>query len=299
MRRAVIDLGTNTFNLLIADNIEGKLVTVHSDKRAVLLGMDGINEGRIAEPAMERAKDALKFFSSSCLIRQTDMIIGIGTSALRAASNSEELLIYASEELNISIEIISGQREAELIYYGVRLTYPFSESAVIMDIGGGSTEFISANSSGIERVTSLDIGVSRIFQVMNKPEEFTSDHISEVLSFLEGEACGFFKDVKSNVLIGSSGSFETLYSLVFEKEFPDSNESLEIPMAEVLRELNWIINSSLEDRKNNPWIVPIRKKMLPISAVKMKWVIEKLGIEQLFVSPYSLKEGVFSNKEQS
>lgn len=295
MRRAVIDLGTNTFNLLIADSVDGKLVSVYSDKRPVLLGMGGINEGIIAQPAMERAKKALKFFRETCIEYQTNSIIGIGTSALRAASNKSELLKYASEELGITIEIISGEQEAELIYYGVRLTYPFKESTVIMDIGGGSTEFIKATASGVERVTSLDIGVSRIYQTLNMPEEFDFNHINSVLTFLDEEACDFFKDVKSNVLIGSSGSFETLYSLVFQKEFPKSDESLEIPMDEVLRELNWIINSSLEDRMNNSWIVPIRKKMLPISAVKMKWVIEKLGIERLFVSPYSLKEGVFTH----
>ena len=177
VREAVIDLGTNTFNLLIAQIDNGQLIRIYSDKLPVLLGMGGINKGVITDSAMLRAKNALILFHESCKKYKVVGINGIGTSALRAASNSSELIDFARIELGIPIEVISGNREAELIYHGVRLSNAISNPCVIMDIGGGSTEFIGASSTGINWTKSFDIGVSRIFQQLGKPEEFKSEHI--------------------------------------------------------------------------------------------------------------------------
>jgi exopolyphosphatase/guanosine-5'-triphosphate,3'-diphosphate pyrophosphatase len=84
---------------------------------------------------------------------------------LRSAANSAEF-IAESEKLGIDIEIVSGLREAELIYHGVKWSYDFKEPGVIMDIGGGSTEFIFADLQGVQDMISLNIGVSRIYQKM-------------------------------------------------------------------------------------------------------------------------------------
>jgi len=295
-REAVIDLGTNTFNLLIAEVKDGELNIIYNDKLPVLLGMGGINRGVIVDSAMERAKDALQRFYSSCREYNVATITGIGTSALRAASNAQELVDYAKRELDFTLEIVSGEREAELIYKGVKLSYTFSSPGVIMDIGGGSTEFIGADRSGIQWATSLDIGVSRIFQQLDQPEEFTKEHIQKIRAFLDEKGGAYFKERKSDLLIGASGSFETLYEMVFLSEFPRTKKVVEIPFEQLVSALDWGMNSSLKERMDNTWIIPIRKKMLPIAAVKAKWVIEQLGVEQVCVSPYSLKEGVFSRE---
>ena len=294
MRKAVIDLGTNTFNLLIVEIKKDELIRIHSSKYPVHLGMGGINKGIISGEAMERAKQALVKFAKCCKDLNVEDIQGIGTSALRTASNSAALVNYANSELGIPIKIISGKMEAELIYHGVKWTFPFKEASLIMDIGGGSTEFIEADSNGINNMTSLNIGVSRIFQHLESPREFSKPHIDSILYFLESKEDDFFSKIKADVMIGSSGSFETLYEMIFEKKFPDPSHPIELPMKLLMNRLDCVINSSLEDRINNKWIVPMRKKMIPISAVKVKWVIEKVGIKTVYVSPYSLKEGVFS-----
>jgi len=294
MSKAVIDLGTNTFNLLIAEVEQGELLRIHSSKYAVNLGMGGINSGVISADAMQRAKQALVKFSKCCNDFNVKDIQGIGTSALRVAANADTLVNYAKTELGIPIKIIPGEMEAELVYHGVKWTFPFNEASLIMDIGGGSTEFIEADTSGIINMTSLDIGVSRIFQYLEIPKEFSKSQIDSILSFLESKQNDFFSKINANVMIGSSGSFETLYELIFEKKFPDLSQSVELPMKLLMNRLNWLINASLEDRMNNKWIVTMRKKMIPITAIKVKWVIEKLGIKSVYVSPYSLKEGVFS-----
>lgn len=294
MRRAVIDLGTNTFNLLIAEIEHGNLNMIHSDKTAVLLGMGGINRGRIADDAMERAKDALKLFKAKCEYHNVKLINAIGTSALRGASNSAELVDFALNEIGVEIEIITGLKEAEYIYRGVKWGYDFQDPTIVMDIGGGSTEFIYADTSGVKKVTSLDIGVSRIYQTLNQPDEFTEDSIKQIVQFLDDGKCDFFSDVSSEILMGSSGSFETIYEMIYRKSFPEHDGAIEIPLVDVLSTLEWIITSTLKERLENDWIVQIRKKMLPIAAVKILWVINHFNIKRIIISPFSLKEGVLN-----
>lgn len=295
MRKAVIDLGTNTFNLLIAEVNSGEMNVVYTDKEAVLLGMGGINKGVIAPDALIRAKETLKTFKKKCDNHNVKTIKAIGTSALRASSNSSDLLNYTKFELDFEISIVSGDQEADYIYKGVKWGYNFSEPSIVMDIGGGSTEFISADSSGLQEKTSLDIGVSRIFQALNKPEEFSDDGIKSIVQFLDDGKCSFFSNVSASVLVGSSGSFETIYEMIYQRSFPDDQGAIEMPIAEVRKTLEWIISSSLQDRLDNDWIVKIRKRMLPIAAVKMLWVINHFGIHTIYVSPFSLKEGVLND----
>lgn len=295
MRKAVIDLGTNTFNLLIAEIDNGKLDYIHSEKVAVLLGMGGINEGVIASDAMERAKLALTQFKLKCQEKDVNSIFGIGTSALRGAKNSIELIDFAKNELQIPVSIISGQDEAKLIYQGVKWCHPIHHDTLIMDIGGGSTEFIHADGTGMLRAESLDIGVSRIYQLLDQPLEYTASQLEQINSYLEAQKGDFFNSFKASVLVGSSGSFETIFEMVHKMNFPATGESFELPLAQVLEQLDWLISSSLEDRMDNEWIVAIRKKMMPIAALKMKWIIQLMQIERIYVSPYSLKEGAFSS----
>ena len=137
MRIAVIDLGTNTFNLLIAQVNGGKLHLIHTEKESVLLGMGGINQSIITVDALNRAKETLNLFKSKCEIFHVKSIQAIGTSALRSSKNNYELVDYAKDILDIDINIIDGIKEAEYIYRGVKWGYDFFQPAIVMDIGGG------------------------------------------------------------------------------------------------------------------------------------------------------------------
>ena len=108
MRIAVIDLGTNTFNLLISQVNGGKLHLIHTEKESVLLGMGGINQSIITVDALNRAKETLNLFKSKCEIFHVKSIQAIGTSALRSSKNNYELVDYAKDILDIDINIIDG-----------------------------------------------------------------------------------------------------------------------------------------------------------------------------------------------
>ena len=270
MKKAVIDLGTNTFNLMIGEVIENQFTMIYTEKKSVLLGMNGINEGVISDEAMGRAKNCLIKFKKKCSEKKITVIEGLGTSALRSSKNSHVLIDFAKKQLLIDIVIISGEQEAELIHSGVSWIHDFQEKSVIMDIGGGSTEFIYGFQNKIIRKTSLNIGVLRIYQSLGKPDSFSRSQMTEVETFLRGKRNDFFNELTVPVLIGSSGSFETIYKLINSQKFPNENRLLELPLIEVQEILEWLMYSSLEERMNNKWISNMRKPMMPITALQMK-----------------------------
>ena len=294
MRKAVIDLGTNTFNLLIADVFDERFEIVHSEKEGVALGMGGINQNILAPEAYLRGINTLMHFKERCDYFNVEEIKGIGTSALRDASNAQDFIDEVLKVCGIKIEIVTGLREAKLIYEGVKWSYRFIEPAVIMDIGGGSTEFIFADRNGIYDMISLNIGVSRIQQYFPSSDPLTATNIKDIEEWLEEKSDGFFDGKEEHILIGASGSFETFYELIHNEPFPEKIKSVEISVDYLFECLNEIIASTQSERDLNEWIIPIRKKMAPIAAVKTRWVLNKLKIKRVYISPCSLKEGALA-----
>jgi len=263
MIKAVIDLGTNTFNLLIARIEEDYFEVLWSGKEGVALGMGGINEQRIAADAFERGLETLNRFKHICEDWQVVQINAIGTSALRDATNSIDFLEKVKEITNIEIEIVSGEAEAELIYRGVSLTYHFQHPAMIMDIGGGSTEFIFADKNGIFDLISLNIGVSRMFQEFQTSDPLTVDDAKNIENWLEEKANGYFDEKQIDIISGASGTFETFYELIHNTDFPSKTNAVELSREELDSCLDNIIRSSQAERDKNDRIIPIRKKMAP------------------------------------
>lgn len=291
MKVAVVDLGSNTFNLLIANVLEDSFEVLHSDKEGVSIGMGGINKRTIAPEAFRRGVDCLKRFKAKCDEFGVEKINAFGTSAIRDAENASDFITAVQNETSILIRVITGDDEAELIYKGITWSYDFQLPAMIMDIGGGSTEFIFANKNGIIEKVSLDIGILRIFQLFTFSDPFNKEDIQKVKDWLDEKSGNFFNGKKQEVLIGASGTFETFYEMIYQKEYTEKIKAEEVSLESLLKVTNDILNSTEKERDTNEMIIPIRKKMAPIAAIKVQWVIEKLGIKRVFISPCSLKEG--------
>lgn len=178
-----------------------------------------------------------------------------------------------------------------MIFQGVKWTHDFQSPAVIMDIGGGSSEFIHANASGIQNLVSLDIGVSRIYQLFDSPETYSKQLQNSILSYFDKCASKQMSQFSSDTLIGASGSFETFYEMMFQSKWQSNKKLEELPMSDLMREVEWAVNSSQVERNNHVWITQIRKKMLPIAALQVKWALGKTNAQCVLLSPYSLKEG--------
>jgi exopolyphosphatase/guanosine-5'-triphosphate,3'-diphosphate pyrophosphatase len=292
MRKAVIDLGTNTFNLAIADVENNSIQLLHAEKEGVAIGMGGINDKLLSEDAIQRAIACLKRFKNRCTDFQVTKIEAVGTSAIRDASNKQTFLKSVKDATGIEIDVINGIQEANLIYQGIAYTYNFESPSLIMDIGGGSTEFIAANSNGIKDLISLNIGVSRIFQLFSFSNPMTAEDILNVGNYLEAHEHDFFNRINCQTLVGASGSFETFYELVHKKTYPLGYDTQELDINEFESILDWVISTSQSERDLNDFIIPIRKKMAPIAAIKTRWVLKKMKANRIIISPCSLKEGV-------
>ena len=218
-RIAVIDLGTNTFKLLVASkDAAGRLVVHVEEEVPVGLGKGGIEKGMITEDAFLRCLDALGSFEEKAAQNGASQILGYGTSALRNARNGAEFVRKAWELHGIGITIIPGEEEAGLILDGVRQAVRFGpKPMLVMDIGGGSIEFILATDKALMWKRSFELGTTRlcerfgISEIPNTSDEFRSAaHLDAQLEPL----WAVMERHWPAVLVGSAGAFDTLAAML-------------------------------------------------------------------------------------
>ena len=144
----IIDLGTNTFNLLLAEVKEQNYTIFYKTKIAVKLGEGGITKGFIAQAPYKRGIKALTQYKAKLTEENITEFYAVATSAIRSAENGADFVNEVQDTLGILINVIDGDTEADLIYQGVKQAMNLEDSPkLIIDIGGGSTEFIIANNS--------------------------------------------------------------------------------------------------------------------------------------------------------
>ena len=300
-RIAVIDCGTNTFNLLVAEvTSEGWSVVFHN-KVAVKLGEGGFEEKIIHPHRFARGLDALLVHKSAIDNLECDHTFAFATSALREASNGPHFTAKAKELFAINIELISGDREAELICEGVRRSMDLGDEPVcIMDIGGGSTEFVIANAHEIFWKKSYLLGVSRLTDRIQPSDRIESSQLRELEGILHEELSDLKESLKLHGvsrLVGSSGSFDTLRALHFRDAIADAVTELhaDIPLDAFQAIHQWLLKSSLADRVKHPAIPSIRAQYMPLAAHLVYFLLGYHPFLRLTHSAYSLKEGAIQS----
>jgi len=300
MRIAVIDLGTNTFNLLIADVNDKNIEFIYKAKMPSKLGEEGINNNLIHEDAFARAINIIKEYKKIIDKHHIHKLYAVATSAVRSADNSHAFVSEIAEATGVNVEVISGEKEAQLIYGGVHKTVSEEDSSyLILDIGGGSTEFILVKDNDVKSVKSFDLGMARLIEKFKPSEPITKMEISDIEAFLKLELNDFFEEVKKQnvqTLIGSSGSFDTILSMVAHKFFKPGHFKKKLSSEfdrehfDYLYEL--MIKSNLKERCEIPGMDLIRVEMMVLAMVFTNLVIKELEIKKLMQSRYALKEGL-------
>ena len=298
LKYAVLDCGTNTFNLLVVEWRDETLSTIYNKKFPVKIGKGGIHKGYITEDALDRAEKAIAFHMSTVKELKVDKLQCFATSAMRDASNGPTFQTEMLERYGLQMRIIDGDREADLIYKGVQMAMPISENSIIMDIGGGSTEFILANSNEILWKKSYALGVSRLLEILKPSDPVSQEDITSLHNYLEeqlGELFSACKEYRPKLLIGSSGSFDTLAEMISkiihqETDF-DLPKSAEFSHTELYQIFDRLLPSTLAERLQMDGLVPMRADMIVHSSLFIRYIIEKLKIERTFLSSYALKEG--------
>ena len=299
MKVAIIDMGTNTFHLLIAEVRDHDFVILFKEKLSVKIGEGGISKGLITKEATQRALKALSRFKEVIKAEGVDRAYATATSAIRNAKNGKELTERIYHELEIEVRIISGDEEAETIYYGVKKAVPLTDEIVlIMDIGGGSIEFIIGNNAEILWKRSFEIGGQRLIDRFHKHDPISSEEIARLEAYL-GENLGplfqAFETFKPTTLIGSSGTFDTLADIYMlankmEKNPLDTELPFTLKAFEGIYEKMITLNRA--ERMLVPGMIEMRVDMIVVACVLINFVIDKMRISDIKVSSYALKEGV-------
>ncbi len=302
---SVIDLGTNTFNLLIAKSNEDNTYTkLFNTKIAVKLGEGGINKGIIAAAPFERGINALLVFKNYLKEYAVEKTYAFATSAIRSASNGNAFVNTAKEKTDITITIIDGNEEAELIYYGNKMAVAMSSStSLIMDIGGGSNEFILANASTLLWKQSFLLGAARLLEKFKPSNPITQNEITEFNSYLKNQMQPLFDAIAKfppTELIGSSGAFDSVIDIIDgvynTGQCNDIETEYTVDLTKYLIISKTIITSTLQQRLNIKGLIEMRMDMIVISFLLIDFIIQNFGITKMRVSTFSLKEGVIFKK---
>lgn len=294
-RLAVLDLGTNTFHLLIVKTEATKHFTeLYKEKRFVKLAEEGIE--RIGNASMQRAISSLRHYRQLIEEYQVDQVQVIGTAALRTASNGPELMQWAASELQLDIQIISGQREATLIQKGVfqSLINP-RERYLVMDIGGGSVEFIIAERETVLWCQSFPVGAAVLLRRFHRHDPISLAELQAITEFLTTELSALSKALKewpTEWLIGAAGTFDVIAQQIAIKN--SSPQTWEIdpnrftPLFEELKGMSW------EEREQSAWIPDDRVDMIVVATSLIRHILQTYPIKRFTVSGYALKEGIIA-----
>ena len=305
-RAAVIDCGTNMFTALIAEESGDAWERKHVLRQPVFIGQGGFQNRSIRSDRFARGLDALRTFHQALGNYNVNDVRVVGTSALRDASNGAVFAEAVRSQFGWDLDIIGGEEEADWIFRGVAQTLIDAlERVLIMDIGGGSVEFVVAERTDAgawqsKAVLSLDAGVARL-EEFGKPtdplgvagEERYRAFLDNVMEPLEA----VLAEHQPNALVGSSGSFDT-----FAEAVNGSNANvpylqrrdLEPIDRQALQRLHRrLLTEPHEQRLKIPGMAPARAKMIPLSSMLLMHVLGNMAsTATVYRSPFAMREGL-------
>lgn len=301
-RLAIIDLGTNTFHLMIARIDEREDFSIEEKfKESVKLGEGGINQGFINEAAFGRGIKALKKFRKLIHSKGADEIRAFATSAIRSASNGQEFVRVAKEKAGIDIQVINGNQEASLIHDGVRngVQLPYEKDTLIIDIGGGSVEFIVSRDGKAQLLRSLPIGAARLLDAVAPQDPLTPADLQRTRDIVREKCADLLQELrefKLDLMVGSSGSFETLGAMIAirNEDILSSGRlnSYRFQSSAFKVIFDRLLRSNRAQRLQMEGMETIRVDMIVMAAILIDHLVSELGIEEMMVSMYALKEGI-------
>ncbi len=300
-RLAAIDIGTNSFHLIIAevDTNTGKFNILGREKQPVRLGSGSTDMKHLGKDAMERGIEALKKFAALAESAGAP-VRAIATSAVREAINQHEFIMRARIEAGIRIEVASGVEEARYIYLGILQSVPVYDKPVFMiDIGGGSTEFLIGKGRDIYYDNSLKLGAIRLTERFFGDKDIDSKAIKHCREYIKGFMTPVTREsIKYNyeIAIGSSGTIINIANIINVSKgsaadarlnnFVFTKDELHAAVAEILEA------KTVKQRLKIPGIDPQRADILPAGAILLEQIFKELKIKEMMISEYALREGI-------
>ncbi len=300
---ASIDIGTNSTHLLIAQiNSDLKSFSIKfTEKSTTRLG-ERDDEGNLTDDGIDRVLQTLKRFKEYCSSYGVIKILAAATSAVRESPNGRDLIKSVKENIGIDIELISGAEEARLIYLGVLSGMSLeNKSQVILDIGGGSTEIILANSKDTRALTSARVGAVRLKNDFFKDEPLTTSRIEFLKTFIQGSLEPSIGKIKRRLkknesfsMIATSGTAIALGNLISSDlgEPKQKMHGYNFSKFNLERLLSKLIKLSPNERREIPSLSERRSEIIVPGGLILDTTMEMLEIDNLTISERALREGL-------
>lgn len=296
MKIGAIDIGTNSMRLLTTDLIDNKLTNRKKYVNTTRIGQGVDENGFITEEAMERNINALKEYHDKCLDYGCEKIYCMGTSALRDSKNRSEFIKRAKDEAGIDVNVVDGEIEAKLGFSGVTNGIDKEGDILVIDIGGGSTEFIFGNKEGIKRNVSINIGALRLTEkyldegysdsAFSDMRKFINEQIKDIVAYLNekeiGCVCGIGGTITSLSAVNQNlevYSMEKVHGSVITRE-------------EVQKMMDKFVSCSDEERKHINGLQPKRADIIAAGTEILICIMDNLSKKEVVVSEYDNLEGI-------
>lgn len=306
MIQAAIDIGTNTMLLLIAevDEKSHKILRVLEQKIEYPRLGEGVHANRnFSDAAQIRAYEVFKKYKEMCVSHNAKKIFAIATSASRDSNNAKEFYQKVEKEIGIHVDIVPGVVEAKLSFFGGILPQSNPKEIALMDIGGGSTEFVTLDSNSNPVGQSLDIGCVRATELYLRGDPYEKkslfvleDELKKMWKTLDNE---LQKNLKSKEWIGIAGTATTMAALglnlsSFISEKVDGHRLSRCEVGDIFESL---ATQSESQRKAHALIGPGRSDVIVAGAAILLTAMEVFEKEEIVVSSRGLRHGVLTNPE--
>jgi len=297
MRIAVVDLGTNTCNLLIAEMVNGDYQILHQSKQLVKLGDDMIRDNEISPAATQRSLESFQKHKNRIREFDVDRVKVIATSAVRSAANKVQYLEQLGEKSGWLVKLVSGEKEAELIFKGVLLAFKKIDApALILDIGGGSNELILARHTEMLWKESRPTGMARVINQFSLSDPIGAKEIKNLQDYFAEQHARAIETARKNsvkMLIGCSGAFDTIADMIDEVD-PGEKQRIrqEISMADFYGVYEKLLKSTREQRLKMKGMDQVRVDLIVPAVILIEKLIREIGIETIVQTDFALREGV-------
>ncbi|BDX05312.1 exopolyphosphatase [Planctobacterium marinum] len=295
---AALDIGSNSFHLVVARIMAGSVQILHRVKQKVRLA-DGLDDdGMLSKEAIERGMAALEECKESMLGFKPEKVRIVATYTLRKAINSGEFISAAKKILPYPVEVISGVEEARLIYQGVAHTNAASGNRLVVDIGGGSTEFIVGEGFDPLLMRSLSMGCVNFTQRFFADEELKEKAFQKAITAAHQELeliSDKYRAMGWDVCIGTSGTIKTLANVCAELE--GRSEPAKITKDNLKQLIKHCCEAGKVSKLNLSAITEDRLPVFAAGLAVLMAVFESLDITEMEYSSAALREGVLYEME--
>jgi len=308
MKLAAIDIGSNSIHLVIVRAVKGQHPEIiDREKEMVRLGAGTLREHRLSRKTIERAIVTLRRFKKMAEHNGANPIIATATSAVRESRNSDEFIDQVRKVVGLEVQVLPGVEEARLIAMAVSEVTDFNgRRALIIDIGGGSTEFIITGGGEPELMRSLRLGAVRLTEKFITTDPISIEQRDRLVSNIRSDFTRTAAEIKSvgyDFVIGSSGTILNMVNAVAQADelygHEDSRAYEAFSQTVTLEQIEWLNRKlgrmTLRERRRVQGIEKGRADIIVAGGVLLQCILSELGALEITSCDWSLREGVILN----